>query len=256
MRRPSPTLAIALASLVPTLLSACSNTPKASNADLVNANDATRFAYGVGYSLGQDVRAGLEADGLTADEDLVADGFGDALRGHEPDLPKKELDRVLRSVHRVLMDRTAKKRYAEDPEFRQLADANAERSAKAIASFSAQPGARMVEEGVYEIELLNGTGPIPAAGELYVADWNLSLADGVVVDERKGIVVDPDSLLPRAARVLRSMRVGDHRKVAFAPAQAFGLGGDMPAIGPNEAIFVDITVTGSARPEAGDGGAR
>jgi FKBP-type peptidyl-prolyl cis-trans isomerase len=237
-----------LAAVAVALLSGChSGGSKAQEAAVVNANDASRFAYGVGYTLGQDVRAGLDADGLKPDIDLVAEGFEDALNGTSPDMPKAELDRVLRSVHRVLLDRSAKKAYAEDAQFRALADANAARSAAAVAAFSSLPGARMVREGVYEIVVKSGGNAKPAVGEVYVADFKMSRADGTVINERVAAEIDPDSILPHAAAALRTMSVGDSRRFAFAPAQAYGLGGDAPAIGPNEALFVDITVTGTAK---------
>ncbi|MDZ4830507.1 MAG: FKBP-type peptidyl-prolyl cis-trans isomerase N-terminal domain-containing protein [Phycisphaerae bacterium] len=219
----------------------------------VSANDATRFAYGVGYSLGGDVKEGLAADGLSADADLVLRGFNDGLQGLPPGMPKPELDRVLRAVHRALLDRAAQKQYAEDPQFRQFADANAARSAKSIAEFAAQLGTRRIEDGVYAITVATGSGPQPGASDVYIADWTLALIgeNGAqnVVDDRKASRVDPEAILPLASRVLRLMRVGDHWKVAIAPAQAFGIGGDVPAIGPNESLFLDITVTASAKRE-------
>ena len=61
-------------------------------------------------------------------------------------------------------------------------------------------------------------------------------------DRAKGVLIDPKNMVPRAARVLGAMRVGDHWIVAFAPDQAYGMGGDPPRIGPNEALLVDIRV--------------
>ncbi|MFO0828153.1 MAG: FKBP-type peptidyl-prolyl cis-trans isomerase N-terminal domain-containing protein [Phycisphaerales bacterium] len=235
------------------LIGGCATSNSASsgrNAEVVGANDATRFSYGVGFSVGTDVRNGLHDDGLSADFDLVSKGFADAVYGRQPAMPKKDLDRVLRAVHRAMLDRASKRMYEQNTEFRQLADANAVASAAALDRFRAQPGVRTVEEGVYELVVTSGSGVKPGDGDLYVADWSMSLENGNVIDNRTGAKIDPDALLPVASRAIRTMGVGDHRKFAFAPEKAFGLGGDAPAIGPNEAIFIDITVTGSERKEA------
>ena len=228
-------------------LAACSHGSKASNKDLVAANDAERFAYGIGYNLGNETRLGLADDGMTADVATIKRGFADGLHGSKPAIPKREIDAVLRAVHRTLLDRASQRRYAEDPEFRAVADQNLVASEAAIKAFAAAPGARQFADGVYIQTIATGAGPKPGEGEIYVADWTLELADGTVVDERKGQHLDHENVLPAAAKVLATMRVGDHWKVAFAPAQAFGLGGNAPAVGPNVAIVVDVTIVGTAK---------
>ncbi len=228
-------------------IAGCTSSQSARNDALVSADDATRFAYGVGYSVGEDVREGLAADGVSADSALLCRGFSDAIQQKSPAMPKRELDRVLRAVHRAMLDNASQRRFDEDPQFRQLANANAAISAKAIDAFAAQPGATTVEEGVVQIVLATGSGPKTNADEAFVADWSMAIAGGTqVIDTRTGAIIDPDKILPVAARVLSTMRVGDHRRIAFAANKAFGLGGDAPAIGPNEALFIDITITGTA----------
>jgi FKBP-type peptidyl-prolyl cis-trans isomerase len=222
------------------------------NADLIAADDASRFAYGVGFTLGQNAVAGLRADGLGADPALVSKGFADGAAGRTPALPEAEFDRVLRAVHRTLLDRAALAAYQRDPAFRALADENAARSAAALRTFAAQPGVQPFADGVLVEVVQAGSGSIAPASVLRTADWTIRRADGTLIDERRGLTVDPSALLPVGTEVVTAMRVGDRWRVAFAPERAFGLGGDSPAIGPNEALFVDVTILSLAT----QGGAR
>lgn len=212
------------------------------SAPLVDPNDEARFSYGVGFDLGTKVSAGLAEDGMTANADLVRRGFEDGLAGRAPAIPEEEMDRVLRAVHRELAERGARREYRDDPEFRALADRNAASSEAQIRAFAARPGARNLEEGVYAIAEANGAGPVVGDGFVAIADWSVRTADGDSVYSGKGERLDPRTMMPVPGRTLAGMRAGDRWSVAFAPAQAYGLAGDPPTVGPNEAIFVDISV--------------
>lgn len=212
-------------------------------ASLVKPNDEARFSYGVGFDLGTKVSAHLAEDGMTANADLVRRGFDDGLAGRAPAIPEEEMDRVLRAVHRELSERGARREYKEDPEFRAVADRNAASSEAQIRAFAARPGVRNLEEGVYAITETEGSGPVIGDGFVAVADWSVRTADGDAVYSGKGERLDPRSMMPIPGRTLARMRAGDRWSVAFAPAQAYGLAGDPPNIGPNEAIFVDVTVS-------------
>jgi len=212
------------------------------SAALVHPNDEARFSYGVGFDLGTKVSAGLAEDGMTANADLVRRGFDDGLAGRTPAIPEEEMDRVLRAVHRELSERGARREYRDDPQFRALADRNAASSDAQIRAFAARPAVRNLEEGVYAIAEANGAGPVIGDGFVAVADWSVRTADGDEVYTGKGERLDPRNMMPVPGRTLARMRAGDRWSVAFAPAQAYGLAGDPPTVGPNEAIFVDISV--------------
>jgi FKBP-type peptidyl-prolyl cis-trans isomerase len=137
-------------------------------------NDADRFAYGVGFDLGNSVREGLADDGIEADVALIRRGFEDGLGGRRAALPKHEMDRVLRAVHRETAERQARRLYAEDPEFRAVADANAAASQTMVASFAARPGARRLDSGAYAIVEAEGSGRTVGEDSIAIADQVLS----------------------------------------------------------------------------------
>lgn len=207
-------------------------------------NDAERFAYGVGFDLGRSVREGLADDGIEADAALVRRGFEDGLGGRTPALPQHEMDRVLRAVHREMAERQARRLYAEDAEFRALADANAAASEAMVAAFAARPGARRIESGAYAIVEAEGSGRTVGEDAIAIADWRATTADGRAIAGGDGVRLDPRDMLPIPGRTLKAMRVGDRWALAFSAEQVYGLAGDPPAIGPNEAILVEIAVTG------------
>lgn len=211
-------------------------------ASLATPNDKARFSYGVGFDLGTKVRAGLAEDGMVADTDLVQRGFDDGLAGRAPAIPEEEMDRVLRIVHRELSERAARRKYDDDPAFRALADRNAATSEAAIRAFSARPAVRNLEPGVFAIPEAEGAGPVVGDEFVAVADWSVRVSSGDEANSGKGERLDPRKMMPVPGRTLARMRAGDRWSIAFAPPQAYGLGGDPPSVGPNEAIFIDITV--------------
>lgn len=226
-----------------TTTSTVTATPRTA-APAIPANDASRLAYGVGYDLGRRAGLGLESDAMNLDPDLLAHGFSDAIHGAPSALPAAETARVMRAVHRQMLDRTAQQLMAEDAEFRAVAEANLARSAAAIAAFQAQPGVRKVDEAISYVVVAAGTGRAVGAEEVVVADFVLTGADGREIERRSGVAVDPDLVLPSVGALLRTMKPGDHWRVAIGAEEAYGLGGDPPRIGPNEALFADVTVVG------------
>lgn len=221
-------------------------------ADTQAVTDAKRFAYGIGFDLGEKVRDGLRTDGQSADLEQIVRGFEDGLNGRQPAIPRAELTRVLRAVHNQLLSRAAAKRYETDPAFKALADKNAALSAEAMKVFAAEGGVQSID-GVLYRPVASGPSDAPPIGDQpVVATFSIYGCDARKIDERTEITLDPTSLLPAAAKVLGAMRPGDHWLIAFPPEKAFGLGGEPPEIGPNETLIVDVTVRAVAPREAGD----
>jgi FKBP-type peptidyl-prolyl cis-trans isomerase len=221
-------------------------------------DDATRFSYGVGFDLGEKVRDGLRTDGQSADLAAIVRGFEDGLNGRTPEIPREELNRVLRAVHNVLLQRAAAKRYESDPEFKALADRNAALSAEAMKFFAAEKPAQELESGVLYRALASGPADAQPVGDgAAVVSFAIYGADARKIDERKEVTLEPSALLPVAGKALSAMRPGDHWLIAIPPEKAFGLGGEPPEIGPNEVLIVDVSVQRTApraaAPGTGDG---
>ncbi|MBX3356614.1 MAG: FKBP-type peptidyl-prolyl cis-trans isomerase N-terminal domain-containing protein [Phycisphaeraceae bacterium] len=209
---------------------------------LSRPNDSARFSYGVGFDLGRKVSEGLAEDDMVADMALVRRGFDDGLLGRTPAIPEAEMDAVLRAVHQQLSERAARRQYDENPEFRSLADRNAANSEAAMRAFAARPGARKIEDGIWVIPEADGSGPVVGEDSVAIATLTVRTADGDEVNRAANSRLDPRSMLPAPGQVLSKMRAGDRWSIAFAPSRAFGLAGDPPQVGPNEAVFVDIAV--------------
>jgi len=239
--------------------SPCSFAAAAPLSPVAQVDDATRFSYGVGFDLGEKVRDGLRTDGQNADLGAIVRGFEDGLNGRPPEIPRDELNRVLRAVHDMLLQRAAAKRYESDPEFKALADRNAALSKEAMNVFTAEKPVQELESGVPYRVLASGPVEAPTIGDSSaVVSFSIYGADARKIDERKEVTLDPSALLPVAAKALSTMRPGDHWLIAIPPEKAFGLGGEPPEIGPNEVLIVDVSVRravprAEAAPGAGGG---
>lgn len=209
--------------------------------------DRDLLSYGVGYELGRSAREGFTADGVDADEALVVRGFIDGLGGAASAYDEAELRRVLRAVHREMMNRSALERMKVDEAFRASAEAAAARSAEAIKAFAALPEVTALNDGIFGRRTVTGEGKAIGDEKVVRATWLVKRSDGVDVD-RGAAVVDLRSLLPAIAKAISTMRVGDRWTLAVPPDAAYGVGGDPPRLGSNEALFAEVMIEGIADP--------
>lgn len=203
-------------------------------------DQAKALSYGVGYYLGGEVRSGLEADGIEADAEKVIEGFIDGLQDLESSYDEDALDAILRAVHEEMQLRRAQRLMETDPEFRQLAEDNAAQSAAFMQANAQRNGVSELAEGV-QYEVLNaGDGAEAADATLVVVTFELSTMDGTVFLAGDTDEVNLNYVRESARNLVRQMRVGDHWRVVMAPERAYGLGGLMPDVGPNEALILDV----------------
>jgi len=201
--------------------------------------DADLLAYGVGYYVGQDIRRGLQDDGVQVDYGTVARGFWDAMQGNDPAMDQAELDRVMKAVHREMANRAAARRKAEDPAFAKLCDENLARSKAYMEAFAKQDGVVVLDSGIAYKVVKAGTGAKPGPKSTVVVKYRSATASGQEIEDVSRREMEVASTLPAVAALLQSMPAGSHWIVAVPPDKAHGEGGDPPLIGPNEAIVLD-----------------
>lgn len=221
------------------VVAGCASTESAGES--TDVTDRQLASYGVGWNLGRETREGIEMDGLNADFDLLRRGFADGVSGGQPRYGEQAINDVLALVQEEMARKAVARLLEDDPEFKRLYDANLERSTALLGAFGRQSGVQTLASGVHYLVLQAGTGASGADASTIVFDFKArGLEHEIAAGE--GVERHVADMLPATADIIAHMRVGDHWQVAIPPDQAFGPAGDPPYVGPNEAIFGEITL--------------
>ena len=200
-------------------------------------------AYWAGLVAGRRIRERLAEDGRGLDDLVVLKGVIDGLADHDPAYPRADVQAAVDELQANVLQRRAEKRAADDPAFRRLADDEATRSRDLLAENAKLAGVRTLPDGVEVRVLHDGTGRPVASAKVVTARLTVSLADGTLVaattEPARLVLAD---VLPALADAARGMRVGDRWQVVLPPDKAYGLAGNPPMIGPNQAIAYDVEV--------------
>lgn len=201
---------------------------------------ADLLAYGIGFYLGDEVRTGLESDGVQVDRETVARAFADGLMNRPPAYDRAQLDAILQLVDREMQKRQAERLMETDPQFKALAEKNAERSSAYVQKMANRDGTRELFDGVYVEAMTVGEGASAADADTVVLTFEAQTMDGkaFLAGANKDVVLSEIRETPR--RIVQQMHVGDHWLVTIAPEAAFGLVGRPPEVGPNEAVTIDV----------------
>ena len=198
------------------------------------------LSYGVGFYLGEEVRVGLVTDGIEPNLDLLIEGFADGVRKLMPDIDPDRLDAVMFAVHEEMQARMAKRRLAEDPDFKALHDRNLEQSRAFHEKFGAEPGVTTLPDGIQYRVLKPGQGPSPQPSDIVHVRFRVMHVDGTEFHASDGKDVRVDSVIRGASLLLQRMPVGSTWFVAVPPELAYGAAGDPPVIGPAETLLAEI----------------
>ena len=92
--------------------------------------------------------------------------------------------------------------------------------------------------------ITEGTGRSPMATDTVKVHYRGTLLDGTEFDSSyahgKPVTFTVNRVIPGWQEVIPRMHVGDKWKVVIPPSQAYGERGELPRIGPNEALVFDI----------------
>ena len=193
-------------------------------------------SYGLGFVVGEEIRTGLERDGVGAAKDLIAQGFRDGLNGADSLVTRERMDEVLLLLHKEMQDRMVRRLLEQSPEFKRLYDANLAKSRQFHELFGAQDGVITLSSGVQYKVLREGSGRTPRLTDTVVLNGKVTLLDGTVIHQGQGAETRIDASIDGGIEALQLMRVGSRWQIVVPPDMAHGAGGQMPKIGPNETI--------------------
>jgi len=202
-------------------------------------NDAS---YAIGYTLGEEIRRGLETDDVNADLDRIIQGFERGLRSLDAAVDQEAMDAALIALQKRVAQRHAAQRLQSDPVFKAQADENARRGAIFRERFAEKEGVRELGDGIYYMVVKEADGPTPGMDDRVVLDYQGLLINGEEFQRGRLAEVDVVDTLPGAQKVLSSMSVGERWYVVIPPEHAYGAAGRVPDIGPNETLVFDVTL--------------
>lgn len=195
--------------------------------------DKQKLSYAIGYRIGSRF-----ADGRPKiDIKTLMRALQDAYARRSPSVPMDQMHDQLVALDKQMR---AEARAA----FQHAARENARKSAAFLAANKKKPGVVTLPSGVqYKIER-KGTGSHPTLDSTVVVNYRGSLSNGMEFDSSYAhghpVSYPVSRMLPGWRDVLPRMRVGAKWQVVIPPSQAYGERGQLPRIGPNEALVFEI----------------
>ncbi len=226
--------------LIPALVAATLLAAQASAQDL--ESEAGKVGYSIGYEFGAELR-GYDID---LDLEAVFQAIRDAHEQREPRVEVAEMRQLMMALQEQI-------RQERMEAFQQLAEENQVRAEQFLEENSSRRGIVALPSGVQYRVIEEGEGARPSLDDVVTVHYRGSKTDGREFDSsfRRGVpaVFQVNSVIEGWQEVLPLMREGDMWQVFLPPELAFGVRGDPPMIGPNEALQFDIRLVKIGEPE-------
>ncbi len=218
----------------------------------VQAQNLESEAGKLGYSIGYEFGAELRSYDIEIDLDSVFQAVRDAYAQRDPQVEVAEM-------RQLMMELQEKIRQERMEAFQQLAEENQARAETFMSENRGKTGIVALPSGVQYRIIEEGDGSRPSLEDTVTVHYRGSKIDGREFDSsfRRGIpaVFQVNSVIEGWQEVLPLMREGAMWQVFLPPELAFGVRGDPPMIGPNEALQFDIRLVKIGEPEGFEGGA-
>jgi FKBP-type peptidyl-prolyl cis-trans isomerases 1 len=198
------------------------------------AIDKTKLSYAIGYQIGTQFANSAQPD---VDIGILVKALQDGYAKRAPGVP-------IDVMQQQLVNFDAKVQRDSVVEFRRVATANAQRSADFLAKNKSKPGVVTLPSGIQYSVLSRGRGPQAQVTSTVVVNYRGALIDGTEFDSSyahgKPVTFIVNRVIPGWQDVIPRMHVGDKWKVVIPPQLAYGERGELPRIGPNEALVFEI----------------
>jgi FKBP-type peptidyl-prolyl cis-trans isomerase FklB len=196
------------------------------------------LSYALGYEAGLD----LGQRKLDVDIANVLRGVQDGYSRKKPAYSPQQMQQV---IHAMQQKMVAEARAA----YEKLAADNLRKAHDFFAANKKKPGIVTLPSGVQYKVLDGGSGDnSPTIDSQVKLQYRGAFLDGTVFDNTedrgKPVVFPVNQMIPGWRQIITRMHVGDHWEVFIPPDQAYGIRGEPPRIGPNEALVFDIRLLG------------
>ncbi|KAG9579624.1 hypothetical protein KCV01_g16067, partial [Aureobasidium melanogenum] len=227
-------LVIATASLIVGAAQAHAQSAPSAPASGAPAIDKAKLSYAIGYQIGTQFANSAQPD---VDIAVLVKALQDGYAKRQPGVP-------IDTMQQQLVNFDAKVQRDSMVEFRRVSEANAKRSADFLAKNRTRPGVVTLPSGIQYAVLSKGNGAQAQLTSTVVVNYRGALIDGTEFDSSyahgKPVTFTVNRVIPGWQDVIPRMHVGDKWKVVIPPALAYGERGELPRIGPNEALVFDI----------------
>jgi FKBP-type peptidyl-prolyl cis-trans isomerase FklB len=196
--------------------------------------DKHKLSYAIGYQIGSQF-AGGDPD---VDLSTVQAAMRDAYARQHPAVSMQDM-------HDQLQGLEERMHAAAVAEFERIAATNARKSADYLARNAKQPGVVQLPSGIQYRVLKKGNGSAsPDVQSIVTVNYRGMLVDGTEFDSSWAHGAPVSFQVNRVIRgwqdVIPRMHVGDRWNVVIPSQLAYGERGQLPRIGPNEALVFEI----------------
>ncbi len=203
----------------------------------------------LGYSIGYEFGAELAGYDIELDLPAVFAAIEAAYNNEEPALEVTEMrERMVALQEQIRQERMA--------QFEALAEENQARANEFLNDNESKNGIVSLPSGVQYRIIEEGEGDRPTMDDVVTVHYRGSKIDGREFDSsfRRGVpaVFEVNSVIEGWQEILPLMREGAMWQVFLPPELAFGVRGDPPVIGPNEALQFDLRLVQIGTPEGFD----
>lgn len=232
---PSSRLLVTIAALLCLpAVTALAQGPATAPASGAPAIDKTKLSYAIGYQIGTQFANSAQPD---VDIVVLVKALQDGYAKRSPGVP-------IDVMQQQLVNFDAKVQRDSVVEFRRVAAANAKRSTDFLARNRVRPGVTTLPSGIQYAVINKGSGAQARVTSTVVVNYRGALIDGTEFDSSyahgKPVTFTVNRVIPGWQDVIPRMRVGDKWKVVIPPSLAYGERGELPRIGPNEALVFDL----------------
>jgi len=196
--------------------------------------DKHKLSYAIGYQIGTQF-AGGDPD---VDLATVQKAIQDAYAKRHPAVSMQDMHAQLQRLEQQMHANAV-------AEFERIAAANARKSADYLARNRQRKGVVQLPSGIQYAVLEQGKGKqSPEVSSTVTVNYRGMLVDGTEFDSSWAhgapVTFQVNKVIPGWQDVIPRMHVGDRWRVVIPPQLAYGERGQLPRIGPNEALVFEI----------------
>lgn len=197
------------------------------------AVDKNKVSYAIGYEIGRD----FIDKKMDVDINQVIRALQDGYAKRTPAVPEADMRAQLGAMREKMVGEARVK-------FEAMARENKAKSDRFLAENRAKKGIVVLPSGIQYRVIEDGTGRKPTTTSQVTVHYRGSLSSGLEFDSSfargQPASFKVDTVIDGWKEILPLMKVGDHWQVFLPPEKAYGMRGQAPVIGPNEALVFDI----------------
>jgi FKBP-type peptidyl-prolyl cis-trans isomerase FklB len=195
--------------------------------------DKGKLSYAYGWQVGQTIMS----RGDEFDTEAIIAAIRDSAAANDPQIPAEEMAQELRAFQE-------KVRQENLEELQRLADENQAAADEFLAKNKSKNGIVAMPSGLQYRIIDEGEGARPGLDSTVKVHYRGSKLNGLEFDSSfaRGVPEEfpINTVLKAWQEVLPLMKTGATWQIFVPPELAFGLQGNPPAVGPNEALMFDL----------------